>query len=124
MSDEDARDYDKVKLQLMRRYSLSTEALRMKFRNTRRGQGESFSEFAYRSMSLLEEWVKSANVYEDKQRLIEMFALEKFYASIPDQMRLWIQDKPNAETLQAAASLADEYRSRRMGSSEEQQKKP
>lgn len=124
MPDEDAHDYEKVKLHLRRRYSLSTEALRMKFRNTRRGQGESFSEFAYRSMSLLEEWLKSANAYEDKQRLIELFALEQFYASIPDQMRLWIQDKPNVETLQTAASLADEYRSRRMESSEEQRKKP
>nr|XP_037290846.1 uncharacterized protein LOC119186258 [Rhipicephalus microplus] len=124
MPDEDAHDYEKVKLHLRRRYSLSTEALRMKFRNTRRGQGESFSEFAYKSMSLLEEWLKSANAYEDKQRLIELFALEQFYASIPDQMRLWIQDKPNVETLQTAASLADEYRSRRMESSEEQRKKP
>lgn len=124
MPDEDARDYNKVKLQLRRRYSLSTDALRMKFRNTRRSQGESFSEFAYKSMSLLEEWLKSANAYENKQRLIEVFALEQFYASIPEQMRLWIQDKSNVETLQTAASLADEYCSRRMESSEELRKKP
>lgn len=124
MTDEDASDYEKVKLQLRKRYSLSTEALRMKYRNTRRSQGESYSEFGYKSMSLLEEWLKSANAYEDKQRVIELIALEQFYASIPEQMRLWIQDKPNVETLQMATSLADEYCSRRMESSEDLRKKP
>lgn len=72
--DEDARDYDKVKLQLR----LVAEALRLKFCNTRRGQEESISEFAYKSMSLLEEWLKGTITYKDKQCMLELFALEHF----------------------------------------------
>lgn len=124
MSVEDARDYEKVKLHLRQRYSLSTEALRLKFRKAKRQQGESYTEFAYKAMSFLEEWLKSANVYEDKQSVIQLVALEQFYGTLSEPMRLWIQDKPNVTTLQMAASLADEYCSRRVDSSEEQQKKP
>lgn len=123
MTVEEARDYDKVKLQLRQRYSLSTEALRLKFRKTRRQQGESYSEFAYKAMSFLEEWLKSASAYDDKQSVIQLIALEQFYGTLSEPMRLWIQDKPNVTTLQMAANLADEYCSRRLDSSEELHKK-
>lgn len=123
MTVEEARDYDKVKLQLRQRYSLSTEALRLKFRKTRRQQGESYSEFAYKAMSFLEEWLKSASAYDDKQSVIQLIALEQFYGTLSEPMRLWIQDKPNVTTLQMTANLADEYCTRRLDSSEELQKK-
>ncbi|KAM7285163.1 uncharacterized protein ISCGN_032123 [Ixodes scapularis] len=81
MTVEEARDYDKVKLQLRQRYSWSTEALRLKFCKTRRQQGESYSEFAYKAMSFLQEWLKGASAYEDKQSVIQLIALEQFYGS-------------------------------------------
>ncbi|KAH9379426.1 hypothetical protein HPB48_011493 [Haemaphysalis longicornis] len=88
MTDEGARDYDKVQLQLRKRYSLCSEALRMKYRNTRRSQRESYFQFRYKSMSLLEECLNSADAHEDQQRGIELIALEQFYASISEKMCL------------------------------------
>lgn len=113
LSREDSENYDAVKTSLLKRYRLSTEAFRQRFRKLTRGKEESFLEFGYNLRANLDEWLKSAEVHGNHDKVVETMCLEQFYRAIPEQVRLWILDRPNVTSVQKAAELADEYASRR-----------
>ncbi|EEC04061.1 hypothetical protein IscW_ISCW002319 [Ixodes scapularis] len=112
LSTEDASDYEKVKLSLLKKYRLSTEAFRQRFRGDTKKTEQSFTEFAYSLRSNLVEWLKSAEVYGDHDRIVECIGLEQLCKCMPETVRFWVQDKV-PETTQKAAELAEEYLSRR-----------
>ncbi|KAM7312432.1 axoneme-associated protein mst101(2)-like [Ixodes scapularis] len=112
LSPEEAADYDAVKLGLQKKYRLSTEAFRQRFRGARKKPEESYIEFAYNLRSNLVEWLKSAEVYGNHDGIVECFGLEQLYKGMPEVMRYWVQDK-NPDTTQKAAELAEEFVARR-----------
>ncbi|KAM7308006.1 hypothetical protein ISCGN_011641 [Ixodes scapularis] len=112
LNTEDASDYEKVKLSLLKKYRLSTEAFRQRFRGDTKKTEQSFTEFAYSLRSNLVEWLKSAEVYGDHDRIVECIGLEQLCKCMPETVRFWVQDKV-PETTQKAAELAEEYLSRR-----------
>ncbi|KAM7295267.1 uncharacterized protein ISCGN_024772 [Ixodes scapularis] len=113
LSKEDAECYDVVKSNLLKRYRLSTEVFRLRFRQAKKGKDESYLEFAYDLKANLIEWLKSAEVFDNLESVVECFCLEQFYRSIPEQTRLWILDQREVKTTQRAAELAEEYAVRR-----------
>lgn len=110
---EDADNYDKVKDSLLKRFRLSSDAFRQRFRNLTKKQGSTYSEFAYELKVNLVEWMKGANAFGNFEKALEVVALEQFFSKLSEPMKLWIQDRAGVETVQAAADLADEYASRR-----------
>ncbi|XP_042146160.1 axoneme-associated protein mst101(2)-like [Ixodes scapularis] len=62
--------------------------------------------------SNLVEWLKSAEVYGNRDGIVECFGLEQLYKGMPEVMRYWVQDK-NPDTTQKAAELAEEFVARR-----------
>lgn len=109
----EAEDYSVVKFSLLRKFRLSPEAFRIKFLQTIKECKESYSEFAYRLKGFFESWLRGANAFEDREKILEQFALEQFFCSIPSTLKEWIQDRPEVETIQKAADYADQYCSRR-----------
>ncbi|XP_077544813.1 uncharacterized protein LOC144157983 [Haemaphysalis longicornis] len=110
---EEAEDYEKVKSSLLRKYRLSAEAFRQKFREAEKARGESYSEFAYKLRANLEEWLKEAKAFGEHDKVVECFGLEQFYRRLPENLRLWVQDRPGVNTVDKAAQLADEFIARR-----------
>ncbi|CAN7981074.1 unnamed protein product [Ixodes pacificus] len=84
LNTEDASDYEKVKLSLLKKYRLSTEAFRQRFRGDTKKTEQSITEFAYSLRSNLVEWLKSAEVYGDHDRVVECIGLEQLYKCMPD----------------------------------------
>lgn len=121
LSVSDADDYGKVKATLLRRYRISPEAFRQRFREASKKSNEDYSEFAYGLKTNLVEWLKGANVYESRDKIVECICLEQFYHSIPPSVRLWVQDREGVETVERAAVLADEYVMRRKLATEDEQ---
>lgn len=113
LSAEDSDNYERVKSCLLKKYRLSAEAFRQKFRSVTKKSGASYAEFAYELRSYLIEWMKVAESYDDKDKVLETVALEQFYRSLSEPMRTWIQDKSGVNSVYRAADLADEYSSRR-----------
>ncbi|KAG0429262.1 hypothetical protein HPB47_023821 [Ixodes persulcatus] len=75
LSAGDADDYDKVKSSLLKRYRLSAEAFRQRFRNASKKSSEGYSEFAYGLKTNLIEWLKSEEVYESRdKRLLKAYS--------------------------------------------------
>lgn len=112
LSREAFESYDEVKEALLRRYKLSPEAFRQRFRYAKRGN-ESHVEFAFRLKADLVEWLKGEDVYDDRDKVVECIALEQFYRCIEDDVKLWLQDKLGEVQLNKAAELAEEYYTRR-----------
>lgn len=113
LTKEEADDYDQVKSSLLKRYRLSAEAFRQKFRNAVKQKDESYADFAYKLMSNMREWLKEAKAFEDKDKMMECFGLEQFYRRLPQDVRLWVQDREDVTTVSKAAELAEEFVSRR-----------
>ncbi|XP_075724330.1 uncharacterized protein LOC142766981 [Rhipicephalus microplus] len=112
LSREAFESYDEVKEVLLRRYKLSPEAFRQRFRYAEKGN-ESHVDFAFRLKADLIEWLKGEGVYDDRDRVVECVALEQFYRCIEDNVRLWLQDRLSEVQLNKAAELAEEYYTRR-----------
>ncbi|XP_070378210.1 uncharacterized protein [Dermacentor albipictus] len=108
LSKEAFERYDDVKEALLRKYILSPEAFRQRFRFAKKGS-ESHIDFAFRLKADLIEWLKGEEVYDDRGKVVECVALEIFYRGIEDDVRLWLQDKLQEVKLNKAAELAEEY---------------
>lgn len=98
---------------MLKRYRLSAKAFKQKFRSATKKLDASYAEFAYDLRSYLIEWLKGAESYDDKTKMVETITLEKFYRMLPDSMRTWMQDKTGADSVHKAADLANEYTSQR-----------
>lgn len=108
-----AESYDVVNSNLFKRYRLSTEAFRLRFRQVKKGQKDLYLEFAYDLKDNLIEWHKSAEVFDDHNSVVERLCLEQLYRCIPEQKRLWVLDQREVKTTQRAAELAEEHAVRR-----------
>ncbi|XP_077538732.1 uncharacterized protein LOC144151500 [Haemaphysalis longicornis] len=84
-----------------------------KFREAEKARCESYSEFAYKLRANMEEWLKEANAFGEHDKVVECFGLEQFYRRLPENLRLWVQDRPGVNTVDKAAQLADEFIARR-----------
>ncbi|XP_077549467.1 uncharacterized protein LOC144162699 [Haemaphysalis longicornis] len=78
-----------------------------------KARGESYSEFAYKLRANMEEWLKEAKAFGEHDKVVECFGLEQFYRRLPENLRLWVQDRPGVNTVDKAAQLADEFIARR-----------
>ncbi|CAN8013762.1 unnamed protein product [Ixodes persulcatus] len=113
LTKDEAEDYEKVKTSLLRKYRLSAEAFRQRFRTAEKKPNESFPEFAYNLRANLVEWLKGVDAHGDHDKVVECICLEQFLRRIPEETRFWVQDKPDARTVQRAAVLAEEFATRR-----------
>ncbi|XP_040195045.1 uncharacterized protein LOC120928035 [Rana temporaria] len=117
LEDEDAKDYDRVKEALLARFAITPEASRIKFRESRKQTDTTYVEWAHRLQRNLKSWFQGshANTIEDITQLV---LLEQFFNHTPPVVQDWVRDK-QPQTVQQAATLADEYLdSRRSGENE------
>lgn len=75
--------------------------------------GETYSDFAYNVKYTMGERLKSAPVYDDKEKLLECSCLKQFYQDIPKDVQFLVQDKPDADTAEKAEDLAQDCVTRR-----------
>ena len=65
MRDSDALDYSKVKAAILKRYNISEETYRQRFRITRKKEGESYSELVVRLEDLGHKWTAGCETVEE-----------------------------------------------------------
>jgi len=100
-------DYDYVKTTILRRYEVTTETYRRRFREATKEPTESYRNFAECLADRLGRWEKSAEV-----DLREMVLLEQFLTALPRELALKVREgKP--DSIKQAAVLADNYESAR-----------
>ena len=108
LSVESASDYDIVKEAILNAYELVPEAYRQKFRNLRKSENQTYSEFAHEKEVCFDRWCTSRNIAENFEKLKELVLVEEFTKCVREDIKSYLSEK-DAVTLQQASKLADEY---------------
>ena len=107
LSDEDAKDYEIVKAEVLKSYELVSEAYRQKFRNRRKENDRSHIEFAKEQEMMFDKWCASANA-STFQALKQLILIEQFKSCVVPTTRAYLDEK-SINTLDEAAKMADQY---------------
>ena len=115
MRETDSADYTKVKEAILRRYNISQETYRQRFRSVRRKEGESYGEVVVRLEDLLHKWMKGCGCVED---VLERVLVEQLLSTMPGDLRVWVSER-KPTTGSDVGKLADDYLQARQQTSKE-----
>ena len=108
LSEEAAQDYDRVKLALMKRYNLTEDVYRRKFRASKPEVDESPEQFIVRLDRYLLRWLELSNTERSFEGLKDLFVKEQFIDSCPKELAIHLRERA-PETLVQIAKIADQY---------------
>ena len=89
----------------MRRYELTEESYRQRFRSGRRGKEEFNRELVALLEDLATKWLKSK---QSRDEVVDMIVLEQFLETLPDDVKVFVRER-SPGTIKEAARLADDY---------------
>ena len=111
MAPDESGDYHLIKKAILKRYDISEESHRRKFRERAHGKGESFSVLATSLLDLANKWLEECST---KEGVVEKLAIEQFLANAPEDVHVWVREhKP--KTCAEAGQWADEFQQARSG---------
>ena len=108
LSVEECQDYDILKQALLRAYARVPEFYRKRFRTMKKGNLETYSNFAFRMSLPFNSWIEGEGATKEVDKLIEVVKLEQFVNCLPTELHRWVIEK-KPESLSEAAKLADEF---------------
>ena len=112
LGNEEAGDYESIKRAILKRYDVSEESHRRKFREKSKTKEESYSELATSLLDLANRWLEECS---SKEEIIEKLATEQFVTKASEDVRVWIREhKP--KTCAEAGQWADEFQLERSNS--------
>lgn len=130
MPKEDALDYNALKTALLRRFELTDDGFKKKFRSCRPDTYETFSQFAARLSSYFDRWIEMAKTPKTYDGLYDLMLRDQFIFVCSQDLKLFLKERI-PKSLSTMAELADQYKDARnisavqvTGKSKVIQKKP
>ena len=108
LSEEAAKDYDKVKIALMKRYDLTEDGYRRKFRASKPEVDESSDQFIVRLDRYLLRWLELSDTEGTFDDLKDLIVKEQFIDSCPKDLAIHLRERA-PETLAKFVKIADQY---------------
>lgn len=105
---EESNDYDKVRRAILRRYELTSEAYRLKFRTTRKEREDTYEEWRVILQGFAERWMETCEVTYTYEGLKDLMLIEQMLESSPPYMQSWLREQ-KPKTSKEVAELADHY---------------
>lgn len=105
---EQSSIYQVVKEEVLKAYELVPEAYRQKFRTSTKEEKQTYVEFARVKERLFDRWCASQNIKGEYVKLRELLLIEEFKSCLPPEVKTYL-DEQKVDTLQRAATLADDY---------------
>src|SRR6218665_1952889 len=93
MRAEDAQDYDKLKIELLKRFRLTEGGYRKKFKGAVREKDETTVQFGDRLTRYLEKWLQMSGFKETYEGLKELIIRDQFFCKCDDETRCFIKQK-------------------------------
>ena len=93
MRAEDAQDYDKLKIELLKRFRLTEGGYRKKFKGAVRKKDETTVQFRDRLARYLEKWLQMSGFKETYAGLKELIIRDQFFCKCDDETRCFIKQK-------------------------------
>ena len=97
------RDYEIVKAEILKAYEVTAEFYHAKFRQCRKDQNMSFTDFGHVICKYLNKWLTTAKV-STFEELREALCLEQFLSRIPYEIRVYIREREVATLMPASHS--------------------
>ncbi|XP_068731657.1 GRB10-interacting GYF protein 2-like isoform X2 [Montipora capricornis] len=108
LSEDAAKDYDRVKIALMKRYNLTEDGYRRKFRVSKPEVDESPEQFIVRLDRYLLRWLELSDTARTFDGLKDLIVKEQFIDSCPKDLAIHLRERA-PETLAKIAKIADQY---------------
>ena len=114
---ESACDYDALKTALLKRFELTEDGFRQKFRSCRPENGETFQQFSVRLGSYFNRWLEIAKVPKTFNGLYDLVLRDQFLSLCNKELLLFLKERI-PDSIENMSRLADQYReARRAGAS-------
>ncbi|XP_072048962.1 LOW QUALITY PROTEIN: uncharacterized protein [Amphiura filiformis] len=108
LDDMDADDYDILKEAILRRYELTEEGFRKKFRTAKPENSETPSQFITRMWNYLNRWVELSGIEKEYADLIDLLLREQFLLSINKDLAVFLKERHPGDVSEMS-KLADQY---------------
>ena len=105
LTTEDALEYDGVKAAILRRYDITEETYRQRFREITKNVVESHRDVSIRLGGLANKWLKGLTTVEQVK---EAIVLEQLLYTLGPSVRVWVKERKPKTALEAG-QLADDY---------------
>ncbi|XP_026065997.1 uncharacterized protein LOC113048415 isoform X2 [Carassius auratus] len=106
MDIDDSLDYDCVKSAILRKYDISSETYRQRFRSLEVESSESPNELYARLKELYGKWIRPKG--KTIEEIGEIIILEQYLRMLSPELQVWIRER-GPDTAAEAASLADVF---------------
>ena len=108
LSSTEAVDYDILCESLLKRFQLTEEGFRLKFRKSTPEKGETASQFVTRIDNYLSRWMDLAKVDETYVGIRDLFLREQFMNSVHKNLQVFLKEH-KVKSVREMAELAEQY---------------
>ena len=108
LSTTDATNYDKLCDALLKRYQLTEEGFRQKFRSSRQETGETAGQFVVRLSNYLSRWMELGKVEETYGSLRDLILREQFLSVSNRSLVLFLKER-KITSIDEMVELAEQY---------------
>ena len=108
LSDEQARNYDKLQKALLQRYDFTERGYRERFRGAKPEGQESPSQFIVRISNYFDKWVELAGGDKTFKGVSELMVREQFANFCPKDVSVFLKER-SPKDLEELAKLAEQY---------------
>ncbi|XP_062594005.1 uncharacterized protein LOC134255486 [Saccostrea cucullata] len=108
LSDADSDNYEIIKTAILKRYELTSEDYREKFRQGKQSNDESFKDFVVRVERYLNHWCEREKIDSDFGKLYDMVLREQVVRSCPKDLQLWILEH-DPKSIEEVVALSNAF---------------
>lgn len=108
MPSTEASNYSNLKTALLKRYQLTEDGFRSKFRNSKPESGETVFQFVARLRRYFTRWVDLTEVEKGYEGLSDLLIREQFIGTCSENMRLFLRERV-PKSVQEMTKLAEQY---------------
>ena len=102
MPKEDALNYDKLKVTLLKRYELTEEGFKRKYKKCRSENGETFQQFTTRMKSYFTRWIDMASIEKSYEGLQDLILREQLTFICNRDLELFLREREPKSLEQAS----------------------
>ena len=105
---DDANTYDKLKTAILRRYQLTEEGFRLKFRNTRPDRFDTAKQFGAKLKRYFTRWIELSPAEMDYEGLFDLCLCEQFMSQCDQELGVFLRER-SPKDFEDMIALAETY---------------
>ena len=108
LTPDEAQDYDVIKLALLKRFDVTQDGFRKRFREVKPELCESFSHFNSRLANYYNRWIELSETEKTYAGLFDLMVREQLLLSCGRELAVFLKER-EPQTADALAKIADQF---------------